>query len=394
MAFSAEFAQALNLPIPASPSLQTTQQTLKQVSKVQNITPALLYVQVKDTHLDLVLITDEGPPIHKSIAVTTAEMQSVVETFHQTVTNPILRPAQYLPAAQQLYDWLVRPLLKDLTKANVDHIGFVVDKGLRSLPMAALHDGTRFLIEDYSIGLLPSVGLTSMESELVAAAAPFEVSATLAMGIADFENQIDLAAVPLELELASQGKDDELYLDHDATLDGLNQHLEQEKFTHVHLATHAVFKPGDLESSYIQLWDQRITLNQLRELPLETIEFLILSACATALGDHAAEFGFAGLAVNVGVQTALASLWSISDEGTLGLMAEFYRALEQPVTRSAALRQAQLAMLRGQVRVNDGTVYGAEMRTIGRLPGLDVSGSWNFSHPAYWSGFTMIGNPW
>ncbi|MGD1951639.1 MAG: CHAT domain-containing protein [Leptolyngbyaceae cyanobacterium] len=394
MAFSAEFAQALNLPIPASPSLQTTQQTLKQVSKVQNITPALLYVQVKDTHLDLVLITDEGPPIHKSIAVTTAEMQSVVETFHQTVTNPILRPAQYLPAAQQLYDWLVRPLLKDLTKANVDHIGFVVDKGLRSLPMAALHDGTRFLIEDYSIGLLPSVGLTSMESELVAAAAPFEVSATLAMGIADFENQIDLAAVPLELELASQGKDDELYLDHDATLDGLNQHLEQEKFTHVHLATHAVFKPGDLESSYIQLWDQRITLNQLRELPLETIEFLILSACATALGDHAAEFGFAGLAVNVGVQTALASLWSISDEGTLGLMAEFYRALEQPVTRSAALRQAQLAMLRGQVSVNDGTVYGAEMRTIGRLPGLDVSGSWNFSHPAYWSGFTMIGNPW
>ena len=392
MTFSAEFAQALNLPIPASPSLQTTQQTLKQVNNAQNITPALLYIQVKDTHLDLVLLIDEGPPIHKSVVVSSAELHSVVETFHQTVTNPMLRPAQYLPAAQQLYDWLVRPLLKDLTKANVDHIGFVVDKGLRSLPMAALHDGTRFLIEDYSIGLLPSVGLTSMESERVAD--PFEVSATLAMGIADFENQSDLAAVPLELELASQGKDDERYLDRDATLEGLNQGLNQEKFNHVHLATHAVFKPGDLESSYIQLWDQRITLNQLRELPLETIEFLILSACATALGDHAAEFGFAGLAVNMGVQTALASLWSISDDGTLGLMAEFYRALEQPVTRSAALRQAQLAMLRGHVSVNDGTVYGAEMRTVGRLPSLDASGSWNFSHPAYWSGFTLIGNPW
>ncbi|MEM1256075.1 MAG: CHAT domain-containing protein [Cyanobacteria bacterium P01_H01_bin.21] len=394
MTFSAEFAQALNLPIPASPSLQTTQQTLKQVSNTQNITPALLYVQVKNTHLDLVLVTAEGTPIHKSVAVSAAEVSSVVDTFHKTVTNPMLRPAQYLPASQKLYDWLVRPLLKDLTKANVDHIGFVLDKGLRSLPMAALHSGTHFLIEDYTIGLLPSVGLTSMESERVSVADPFEASATLAMGIADFENQGDLAAVPLELDLASQGTDDELYLDHDATLDGLNQHLEQEKFTHVHLATHAVFKPGDLESSYIQLWDQRITLNQLRELPFETIEFLILSACATALGDHAAEFGFAGLAVNVGVQTALASLWSISDEGTLGLMAEFYRALEQPVTRSAALRQAQLAMLQGQVSVNDGTVYGAEMRTIGHLPSLDASGSWNFSHPAYWSGFAMIGNPW
>ena len=394
MTFSAEFAKALNLSMPAAPTLQTTQQTLKQISNTQNITPALLYVRVKKTHLDLVLITAEGTPVYRSVDITASDLQPVVDTFHQTVVDRMSHPTQYLPAAQQLYDWLVRPMLTELTMAEIDHIGFVLDKGLRSLPMAALHSGTRFLIEDYSIGLLPSVGLTPLESSLepVSRVDQSKELATLAMGIATFENQSDLAAVPLELGLASGG--DGYYLDQDVTLERLNQRLGQKAFTHVHLATHAVFTPGDLGASYIQLWDQTISLNQLRELPLETIEFLILSACATALGDHAAEFGFAGLAVNVGVQTALASLWSISDEGTLGLMAEFYRALEQPVTRSAALRQAQLAMLQKRVGIANGTVYGVGMRTIGHLPSLDASGSWNFSHPAYWSGFTMIGQPW
>ena len=121
---------------------------------------------------------------------------------------------------------------------------------------------------------------------------------------------------------------------------------------------------------------------------------MILSACATALGDASAEYGFAGLAVGVGVRTALASLWSISDEGTLGLMAEFYGALGSAHSRSGALRQAQLAMLQGQVSIVAGTLYGSDGQEIGYLSDLNVSGSWDFSHPAYWSGFSLIGNPW
>ncbi|MBT9314416.1 CHAT domain-containing protein [Leptothoe spongobia] len=391
--FSTDFVKALNLPMPAAPSLQTTQQALKQVSVNQGIAPALMYIRLKDTHIELVLVSGEGPPVYHPVAVKAADVQAVVETFHQTITNPVLRSAQYLPAAQQLFDWLIRPMLDDLEMANIDHIGFILDAGLRSLPMAALHDGQHFLIEDYSIGLLPSVGLTALSTPPA-----LEISsgaeATLAMGIANFAEQADLAAVPLELELASQSQSDEQYLDQEATLAALEHRLAQGKFTNVHLATHAVFQPGNLDNSYVQLWDQTVKLNQLQKLPLDEIDFLILSACATALGDLSAEFGFAGLAVNVGVQTVLASLWSISDEGTLGLMSEFYRALEPPLTRSAALRQAQIAMLQGKIGVTDGTVYGDGERIIGHLPDLEVSGSWDFSHPAYWSGFTMIGHPW
>ena len=394
MAFSQEFAKALDLPMPVSPSLQSTQRTLRHVSAVQNIEPALLYVRLKDTHIELVLVRGEGPPLYRPVVATAAEVQAVVATFHQTITNPLLRPAQYLPAAQQLYDWLIRPMLDDLETAGVDHIGFVLDAGLRSLPMAALHDGQRFLVENYSLGILPSVGLTALEPSLRVSSGLSEHQATLALGVANFEHQPDLAAVPFELALASQRQHDEHYLDQAATLNALQQRLAQGHFTNVHLATHALVQSGSLEDSYVQLWDQIMSLEQLQQLRLDRVEFLILSACATALGDPTAEFGFAGLAVKVGVKAALASLWSISDEGTLGLMSEFYRALEQPVTRSGALRQAQVAMLQGQVGIADGSVYGAEARIIGHLPELSASGSWDFSHPAYWSGFTLVGNPW
>lgn len=395
--FSTEFAKALNVPIPATPTLRTIQNSLQEIKRTRNITPGLVYVRLRDTYLELVLVSGEGPPVYHPVDVTRAEMQSVVNDFHNTITNPILRPAQYLPAAQQLYDWLVRPMLDDLSMADVGHIGFILDAGLRSLPMAALHDGERFLIEDYSIGLLPSAGLTPIEpAQKVLSHEGIADSAdsTLAMGIANFVEQTDLEAVPLELALTVQGTNDNYYLDHEATLEALKEQLEQERFAHVHLATHAVFEAGNLENSYVQLWDQAVSFNQLQALPLDTVEFLILSACATALGDTSAEFGFAGLAVKVGVQTALASLWSISDEGTLGLMAEFYRALESSTTRSAALHQAQLAMLKGHVGISNGTVYGSGKQVIGNLPGLEASGNWDFSHPAYWSGFTIIGNPW
>ncbi|MBT9313529.1 CHAT domain-containing protein [Leptothoe kymatousa TAU-MAC 1615] len=394
--FSGEFARALNLPMPASPTLSILQETLQEVARTQGITPGIMYVRLNNNRLELLLMSGDGPPVYHPVDVTAVEVQSVIDDLHRTVMNPLLRPAQYLPPAQQLYDWLIRPMVDDLEMANIDHIGFVLDAGLRSLPMAALHDGEQFLIEQYSIGLLPSAGLTDLSppQQVLNQNDRTKTDSVLAMGIADFTHQADLEAVPLELELAVQATGDNYYLDHETTLAALHHQLEKNRFTSMHLATHAVFEAGNLENSYVQLWDRSISLTELQALPLDAIDFLILSACATALGDADAEFGFAGLAVKVGVRTALASLWSISDEGTLGLMAEFYQALGATPSRSAALRQAQIAMLRGDVGVHHGQVYGHGNRDIGYLPGLDASGSWNFSHPAYWSGFTMIGNPW
>ena len=150
-----------------------------------------------------------------------------------------------------------------------------------------------------------------------------------------------------------------------------------------------------MSNSYIQLWDTKLRLDQLSGLGWNNppVELLVLSACRTALGNEEAELGFAGLAVQAGVKSAIGSLWYVSDEGTLGLMTEFYQQLKQTAIKSEALRQAQLAMLRGQVNISGGKlVVGSDSLPL--PPELANLQDQNFQHPYYWSAFTMIGNPW
>ncbi|MEL7053858.1 MAG: CHAT domain-containing protein, partial [Cyanobacteria bacterium J06588_5] len=105
-------------------------------------------------------------------------------------------------------------------------------------------------------------------------------------------------------------------------------------------------------------------------------------------------YGFAGFAVNAGSQSALASLWPVNDEGTLGFMSQFYEHIRDSSTRVEALRQTQISLLSGEVGITDGMVYGPNNKAIAEITELEESGRWDFSHPIYWSAFTMIGNPW
>jgi CHAT domain-containing protein len=272
----------------------------------------------------------------------------------------------------------------------------VMDTGLRTLPVAVLHDGDRYLVESYSLGLLPSFSLANIDTTGTHRI-NFNDTRVLAMGASEFENQPDLPAVEAEVTLISAGQwEGDAFLNEDFVLKTLQDQLRKEDYGVLHLATHAVFESGNLENSYIQLWDEKLSLDRINELALdqENIGLIILSACSTALGDYAAEYGFAGLAVGAGSQSALASLWPVSDEGTLGFMTQFYTQLKSASVRAEALRQTQIQMINEEIGIADGEVYGPNNQVIAHLAALAESGQWNFSHPFYWSAFTMIGNPW
>jgi CHAT domain-containing protein len=103
--------------------------------------------------------------------------------------------------------------------------------------------------------------------------------------------------------------------------------------------------------------------------------------------------GFAGLAVQAGVKTALASLWFVSDEGTMALMTNFYEQLKQSPIKAEALRRAQVAMLKGEIRLEDGKLVTPN-RVLPLPPELERLGNQKLSHPKFWAAFTMVGNPW
>src|SRR5437660_1109807 len=67
---------------------------------------------------------------------------------------------QYYPHARQLYDWLIRPIAAELERQRVDTLVIVPDGALRTIPLAALHDGQQFLVARYALATTPGLTLT------------------------------------------------------------------------------------------------------------------------------------------------------------------------------------------------------------------------------------------
>jgi filamentous hemagglutinin family protein len=380
------------------------QDILRQIEKATGVKPAIIYisfipsgtdgkilqVQQDNDQLDLLIVTAKGEPIRKTI--TTAkrkEVLEIAEELYGTVETP--NNNNYLLPAQELYQLLVAPLKEELEKQGINNLLFIADEGLRSLPFAALHDGKQFLVENYSVGFTPALGITDTRY------VDIRNSQVLAMGASKFQELEPLPAVPEELSIVAQeiwqGR---FFVNQNFTLNNLKSLRQNRPYGILHLATHGNFEKGEPTNSFIQFWDSRLNLQQMRNLDLNNpaVELLVLSACRTALGDRNAELGFGGIAYNVGVKTAVASLWQVSDAGTLGFMTEFYKNLKTAPIKSEALRQAQLAMLRGKVVLDNG-VLRTTLRGVNLPPDSpDAKLKQDLTHPFYWSAFTMIGNPW
>lgn len=393
---SQEFAHQLGIQLDtAYTSGKSIQDSLKQIAKQTGKNPAIIYVVSRPEHLELVLVTAGRAPLFKRVTDANAAVlrQQVQKLIGAVSHSPDSTTANnYLNPARQLYQWLIAPLEAELQQQNIDSLAFSLDPGMRSLPLSALYDGSQFLVQKYSIGLIPSLNLTDTRYQNV------QNSTILAMGASEFKDPqvVPLPAVPLELSAISQDWQSHAFLNHDFTLENLKTQRAKGEFSIVHLATHGSFDPATPSNSYIQLWDGKLHFEQLRELGKQKLELLVLSACETAFGSADAELGFAGLAVQSGVKSVLASLWQVDDAGTLGLMSEFYRQLRsQDVTvKAEALRQAQIAMIEGDLRVEGGKLRSVSRGADVPLPQTENQASVTLSHPYYWASFTMIGSLW
>jgi CHAT domain-containing protein len=414
--FTSDFVNYLNLPSTNTiATLEEAQNTLSRVEKATGTKPALIYIsfvpkgssatipdktpilrveqQIQASEeLELIVITPSDAPIRVRLSQTSrTEVMAIVRRFRNELTNPVKRNTKsYLPFAQQLYQMIVAPIEAQLQARGINNLSFISDAGLRSIPMAALHDGKGFLIERYSVGSMPSLSLTDTSIT------NFKDTQLLAMGASQFVDMSPLPAVEIEVStITPQQWPGKSFLNQAFTLANLKSQRQQQPFGMIHLATHAEFRAGDPSNSFIQLWDTKLRLDQLRQMRWHSpqVELLVLSACRTAVGDRDAELGFGGLAVQSGVKSAMATLWYVSDEGSLGLMSEFYGQLRNAPIKAEALRQAQLAMLHRTVRIENGMLRTSS-GNLPLPPEVANTATPNFSHPYYWSAFRMIGNPW
>src|SRR5262249_4577661 len=120
----------------------------------------------------------------------------------------------------------------------------------------------------------------------------------------------------------------------------------------VHIAAHGKFATEAAES-FLLTAQGKLTMERLSQIVGrlrfrdQPVELLTLSACETASGDDRAALGLAGVGLQAGARSAVATLWLVHGEAAAGLMEGVYRSLDTPgVSRAPALQQAPLILLK------------------------------------------------
>ncbi|MCU0550548.1 MAG: CHAT domain-containing protein [Leptolyngbya sp. Prado105] len=327
----------------------------KQIDKVAQ-DAAIIYPILLDDRISLILSlpgekeTDEPIQIYHETKVSQKEVETLILKLRDGLDGRNTLETT-LPRLQTVYNWLIAPIKADLAKRNVKTLVFVPDGALRAIPMSALHDGTQFLIEQYSVAITPGLQLLSpkpLNTERLNA---------LVAGLTEARSNFQaLPAVKTEVRAIQKELPSEVLLDSTFTTEKFENRLSQASFPIVHLATHGRFGSRK-EDTYILTSDGQINITDLSSV-LQTIdlskqrslELLVLSACETAQGDPQSVLGLAGIAVQSGARSTVATLWRVNDEASAKLMEVFYAELakinQTGISKAEALRRAQLAILK------------------------------------------------
>lgn len=341
----------------------------------------IFYPLVLENRLELIVASAYAPPIRHTVQVSKQELQDTIMALRQGLTTE--RRDTYMEPARQLYNWLIAPIEGDLQAAAVTTIIYAPDDQLRYVPLAALHDGDRWLIERFRVNNITAASLTDFtrhpSGELTILAGAFtDGQYEIQAGTRDYSFAgLPFAAAEVE-SIAQEIPGTMTLFDGDFSKGGTVPLMDSYRI--VHFATHAAFVPGDPKDSFILFGNgDRLTMAEVQESWfLSNVELIVLSACQTAVGGELGNgeeiLGFGYLMQDAGAQAAIASLWSVSDGGTQALMTHFYQQLQGGnMSKAEALRQAQLAMIRGELTVGGQAIANA-------------------AHPYYWSPFILIGN--
>ncbi len=273
---------------------------------------------------------------------------------------------------QTLYEWLFAPLREYVTTPV---LLLAPHQQLHYLPFAALHDGERYLVEDYIILYTPSA---SVLEYLMQNAANTAASGALVLGNPTNAEVSNLPGAEREAQAIADLLGATAFLGADATEARLWGEVAGQRY--IHLAAHGSFNPVAPQFSRIYLApggdktlpaerrDGFLETREVWNLPMESAQLVTLSACQTQLGDLSTGDEWVGLSrafIYAGTSGLVASLWNVEDASTAQLMTAFYKRVEAGEDPAVALRAAQLAFL------NDS----------------------KYAHPYYWAAFNYTGAP-
>jgi CHAT domain-containing protein len=271
-------------------------------------------------------------------------------------------------AGASLYQQLIQPLEAELKRTHTETLVFVQDGFLRNIPMSALYDGNQYLIQKYAIATTPSLSLTASSSgnreyRMLAVGIDQEV-------VTDNGRRFDetgVRGVPQTIEaIVALLPGSRSLINEEFTTEQFAAALQASNYSILHVGSHGQFSTVPEETFIITGPNasglaEEIPFNRLESLirefsaENEPLELITLTACQTATGDDRATLGLAGVAIQSGARSAIASLWNLPGATAEALMPKFYGQLKDPtVSKAKALQAAQIEAIQSDPKGNPG----------------------------------------
>ncbi len=298
------------------------------------------------------------PDSIKAVKLNSTNLTKNIKIFREALTTQSNMTNDY---AYKLYYTLINPLIKYLKTQNITIIPHGV---LHYVPFNALTDKRNYMIERYSLRILPSATVMRYLNNRKIKT-PTKL---LALGNPDLYNdELNLAGAEIEVKtIVKQLPNSQALYRSQATETNFKE--LSKGFNRFHFAVHGVFdEKQPLQSGLLlskdDINDGVLTADELYSMKLNA-DLVTLSACETGLGEINQGDDVIGLTrgfLYAGAQSIVASLWKVDDMATAYLMKQFYSNLQSQNKREA-LRQAQIKTMK------------------------------QFPQPYFWSSFQIIGS--
>jgi CHAT domain-containing protein len=279
------------------------------------------------------------------------EKFSLGEDFAATHSHHMLESTK--KRLQELHGNLIAPLIAEI---RTPHLAIVPHGSLHLLPFHAFYDGERYLIDEFEISYAPSASVLKycLEKEPVSGHLP------LLVGVPDENAPLVAEEVARLSRLFPNAR---VLLEQTATRQAFIAETQRSEF--LHIATHAVFRQDNPMFSCFKLADGWLTAFDLFSMACRT-NLVALSGCQSGMSEVTGGDDLLGLMrgfLYAGARSLLLSLWNVNDESTTALMSRFYSEWQKGSAKSAALRQAMLAVRK------------------------------DYPNPFHWAPFLLVGNP-
>ena len=283
------------------------------------------------------------------------------------------RNSDFFELSTTLYEHLISPISDHLT----ENILIIPDANLHMLPFETLVTTCKSCVEDLSkcdymvkssnISYAPSLEFISRKDENANKKSSLNKLAVFAPSYANVSNpkkdnkNLRGSLHPLKYNNYEASGivniiSSDSYLNEGASLEMFKSNSPNYRI--VHLASHAKSNIEDGDLSFLAFnntkdstQEYKLYARDVATLPISA-EMVVLSACETGLGENISGEGVIGLARSfflTGVESVVASLWSVNDASSADFMLEFYKQIKDGKSKSASLRAGKLKLIENKI---------------------------------------------